>query len=178
MLAMEMMAYLLAAASGISGLPPPLVDELPPVVAMAPEALRAQACSMKQEQCRGIVALFDADNGRILVSDALDLADPADNSFLVHELVHVLEYRYRGGRGPEGCRETLRSERFAYRVQNAYLRREGRAERFGSNIMALGCAPDQPGDSTIRLERGFNRVNEEAVLQDFLEERRRGRAAP
>lgn len=174
----QLLAYLLAAATSLSGLPAVSVDSLPPVNVVSGEMLRTAACPMKQEQCREIVALFDSDSRRVLVSDALDLGSAADNSFVVHELVHVLEYHYRGGRAPQGCPETLRSERFAYRVQNAYLRREGRPERFGGLMMRMVCAPDQPGDSTIRLQLGRSQFNEEMVLQDFLEELRQGRQAP
>lgn len=170
----QLLAYLLAAATSLSGLPEVAVESLPPVAVVSADALHTAACPMKQEQCREIVALFDSDEGRVLVSDTLDLASPADNSFLVHELVHVLEYRYRG-RAPQGCPETLRSERLAYRVQNAYLRREGRPERFGGLMMRMVCAPDQPGDSTIRLQLGRSQFNDEMALREFMEDLTRDR---
>lgn len=170
----QLLAYLLAAATSLSGLPEIAVESLPPVNVISTAALQTAACPMKQEQCREIAALFDSDTGRVLVSDSLDLSSAADNSFVVHELVHVLEYRYRG-RAPQGCPETLRSERFAYRVQNAYLRREGRPERFGGIMMRMVCAPDQPGDSTIRLQLGRSQFSDEMALRDFMEDLTRER---
>lgn len=139
-----LLAYLLSAAASLSGYPAPAVDDLPPIVRMSVGEMRRQVCGDGQRSCANLAALFDSDGRRILLRDDLDLDNPGDNSFLVHELVHVLQHRQRGERTFAGCHETLRSEREAYLVQNRYLKREGAFLRFGEGLAFMRCADVQP----------------------------------
>ena len=155
MVELELLAYLVAAAARLSGLQAMPVAELPPIVQLPPAQLEVQACASMSDGCPNLVAMYDHVGKRILLRDDLDLNNSADNSFLVHELVHVLEHRVKRARFQSNCIETLRSERQAYRVQNAYLREQGKLERHGYMLSQMACAPDQPaGAAAIKLEPG------------------------
>ncbi|MBK7664847.1 MAG: DUF4157 domain-containing protein [Sterolibacteriaceae bacterium] len=143
-----LLAYLLSAAASLSGYPQVAVDALPPIVRMSAAEMRRAVCDHGQNSCADMAAVFDTDGGRILLRDDLDLDSAADNSFLVHELVHVLQHRQRGGRIFAGCHETLRTEREAYAVQNRYLKREGQFLRFGEGLAFMRCADVQPASSS------------------------------
>ncbi|HLO65115.1 MAG TPA: hypothetical protein VK165_19305 [Azonexus sp.] len=117
-----LIAFLLAAAVRITGLPAVPVEELPTFVALAPSELERQVCPDGGNGCKGIAAYFDALHYRILYRDTLDLEQPLDHSFLLHEIVHVLQHRQVGNAMYADCRATLRTEAQAYRAQNAYLR--------------------------------------------------------
>ena len=149
-----LLAYLLSAASTLSGYPPVPEQELPPIVFMSTVDMRREVCGDDQESCANMAAVFDSDRNRILLRNDLDLDNPGDNSFVVHELVHVLQYHQRGERIFAGCHETLQTEREAYRVQNRYLKREGQFLRFGEALMFMTCSAMQPASSSgeVRLD--------------------------
>lgn len=143
-----LLAYLLSAAANLSGYPAVALEDLPPIVRISAAEMRQEFCGDGQRSCANMAALFDGDGKRILLRDDLDLDHPGDNSFLVHELVHVLQHRQRGERIFAGCHETLRTEREAYAVQNRYLKREGAFLRFGEGLALMGCADVQPASSS------------------------------
>lgn len=149
-----LLAYLLSAAANLSGYPPIPVEELPPIAIMSAADMRREVCGDQQKSCANMAAVFDTDGRRILLRDDLDLDNPGDNSFLVHELVHVLQHHQRGERIFAGCHETLHTEREAYSVQNRYLKREGQFLRFGEGLAFMRCSDVQPASSSgeIRLD--------------------------
>lgn len=178
MVDIELLAYLLAAAVRLSGLDPLPVGQLPPVQQMSPNMLQAIACPRRSADCADIAAFFDHTRYRILLRDDLDLARSTDNSFLVHELVHVLEHRAKGKRFLADCADSLRSEREAYRVQNTYLREQGRLERHGDMLSHMDCATEQPnGAAAIRLERR-GRPSDHEALDAFMLDLARRQHAP
>lgn len=139
----DLLAYLLAAAVRLSGLPAIEPEQLPPVQMVDRPQLSATICPGETNQCTNIVAIFDTDGNRILVRDDLDLENATDNSFLVHELVHVLQFRSQGDAIFRDCVTTKATETVAYQVQNAYLRKEGQFARFGEALAFMTCAGDQ-----------------------------------
>lgn len=151
----SLLAYLLSAAANLSGYPAVPIDELPPIVSMSAADMRREVCGDGQASCANMAAVFDTDGKRILLRDDLDLENPGDNSFLVHELVHVLQHRQRGDRIFAGCHETLRTEREAYAVQNRYLKREGVFLRFGEGLGFMRCADVQPASSSGEVTLDF-----------------------
>ncbi len=84
--------------------------------------------------------------------------------------MHVLELHYNGGQTLRGCEANLRSERRAYRVQNAYLRGQGRRERHGRLLAGLVCAPQQPDEGSMILVPAQTAYRERMVLEDFMAE--------
>ncbi|HSD61479.1 MAG TPA: DUF6647 family protein [Burkholderiales bacterium] len=139
----DLLAYLLAAAVRLSGYPAIGPEELPPVLRLPPAELAAQACPHRREDCRSVAAVFEPGQYVIYLRDNLNLEDPADNSFLLHELVHVLQWKRDGEAMYEGCERSMETEREAYRVQNAYLKQEGRLARFGHALLFLSCSGEQ-----------------------------------
>ncbi|HEY6898010.1 MAG TPA: DUF6647 family protein [Rhodocyclaceae bacterium] len=169
-----LLSYLLAMAVALSGYPEMAVEDLPAIQQLPPNALHAAACDDGAAPCENLAALFDSQNQRILISNRLDPADPADNSFLVHEFVHVLQYRQLGESYSEGCEATLAAEREAYRVQNAYLRRAGRLERYGDRLTFMACAARQPSDpTTVVFEPGGHRPSDNDIFDAFMATLRR-----
>jgi hypothetical protein len=136
----SLVAFLLELAVKFTGLPGLPADGLPPLQAVSRSQMRAIACGDSPAGCGQIVALFDADRYRIVYLDTLDLQDAEDNSFLLHEIVHALQYRQRGAAMYADCEALLATEAQAYRAQNAYLRREGRLMQFGDVLQATTCA--------------------------------------
>lgn len=134
-----LIAYLLAAAIRITGLPPVPAEELPPFVALSSRELERQVCPNAGQGCRGIVAYFDALHYRILYRDSLNLDEPFDHSFLLHEMVHVLQHRQEGNAMYEDCRALLRTEAQAYRAQNIYLRAHDQLAYVGTRLNQASC---------------------------------------
>ena len=141
----DLLAYLLAAAVRLSGYPAIALEDLPPVLRLPPAQLAARACPQRREDCGSVAAAFEPGEYAIYLRDNLDLEDPADNSFLLHELVHVLQWKRDGETMYEGCERAIGTEREAYRVQNAYLKQEGRLARFGHALLFLSCAGGSSG---------------------------------
>lgn len=142
----ELLIRLLAAAIEFSGLPGLHVSELPPVVVMSLDDLTRNVCANNPQRCTSLVAAFDTNGYRILVRDTLDLEDPGDNSFLVHEMVHVLQLRKAGIKSFTSCREIVASEHQAYTVQNRYLNANGRIGQQGASLRFVRC-PEEEGSS-------------------------------
>ena len=138
-----LITFLLDMAVKFSGLPPIPLDQLPAFERVSPEQMQAEVCPEAPIACRSIVAVFDTERYRILFLDSLDLEKSADNSFLVHELVHALQYRQRGEAIYADCRALLATEQQAYDAQNGYLKREGQFMRVGEVLRFTTCAQDK-----------------------------------
>lgn len=137
----ELLAYLLAAAIRFSGLPGMPVEAAPPVITLPPAQLSQKACrGHRIADCENIVAVFEPDDYAIYTRDTLDFEDDADNSYLVHELVHVLQWNRDGDAIFESCERALSAEREAYRAQNAYLKREGLLMQAGHVLRFASCS--------------------------------------
>ena len=137
----SLIAYLLLAASRLTGLPAVEIDELPTFVALPASELERQVCVEENGGCSGMAAYFDALHYRILYSENLDLEDPVDHSFLLHELVHVLQHRQVGNTMYADCRAVVQTERQAYRAQNAYINSYGRLVQMGNLLTMSYCPP-------------------------------------
>jgi len=135
----ELLTQLLAAAISLSGLPAIHVSELPPVVMLPRRVLNETVCSSAPVRCSGLIAAFDTQRYRIVVDEKLDFGDPDDDSFLVHELVHVLQFKQSGSVGFTSCNAILDSERQAYAAQDRYLREHGRQAQYGINLRFTHC---------------------------------------
>ena len=138
-----LITFLLDMAVKFTGLPAIPVEAMPDLQPVSRAEMQRRVCPEEAPGCGAIVALFDTDNYRILYLDQLDLDNPADNSFLVHEIVHVLQYHQKGEAIYADCTTLLRTEGQAYRAQNAYLRREGQLMRVGEVLRFTTCAADQ-----------------------------------
>lgn len=169
---LTLMTQLLAATVRLSGLAPMPVQELPGLHTLPAADLRAQACPAEAEACINLAGWYDTLRHRILISEPFDPRSARDLSFVVHELVHVLERRQLGERYQADCEATLKSERRAYRVQNAYLQEHQAPERYGRMLLNVACAPDQPGGAGVmRLEL---MRQDDLMIEAFMDDYRRG----
>jgi len=130
----ETLAFLLTMAISLSGLPGMPVSELPPITPVSQETMFREVCPVHPHDCYGLQAVYDTDGKRVLYLDTLNTEDSFDNSFLVHELVHVLQYRAYGDTIYAGCAALKRTETQAYAVQNAYLKRQGVFAQVGEGL--------------------------------------------
>jgi hypothetical protein len=138
-----LITYLLQAAISHSGYPAIPVENLPPISAVPREVIAKEICPKNPEECLGMVAVFDTDHYRILYSSELDAENAADNSFLIHELVHVLQFKANGEKIFATCEAAMKTETEAYRAQNKYLKKEGQFLRFGESLAFTTCAGSQ-----------------------------------
>ena len=135
----ELLTQLLAAAIQLSGLPAIHVSELPPIVMLPRRVLNETVCSSAPVRCSGLIAAFDTQRYRIVVDEKLDFGDPDDDSFLVHEFVHVLQFKQSGSIGFTSCNAIMKSEHEAYAAQDLYLREHGRPGQYGINMRFTRC---------------------------------------
>ncbi len=149
-------AALLKIAAALAGYPEPAGRPLPAVVAMPVAALKARVCPAAADRCGEVAALYDHHAHRILIRADLDRGDAIGQSFLVHELVHVLQ-AWDHDTDADGCAASLAAERTAYAAQNRFLAQAGRPERFGTMLAMMACAPDQraaaPGMMQLEIAR-------------------------
>lgn len=143
MLDATLIAFLLQAAVSTSGYPAIPAESLPPMKEVKREVIAQEICPQKPEECQGMVAVFDTDRYRILYSDELDAENAGDNSFLIHELVHVLQFKANGEKIFATCEAAMKTETEAYRAQNKYLKKEGQFLRFGEALAFTTCSGAQ-----------------------------------
>jgi hypothetical protein len=135
----ELLSALLFAAIRLTGLPAIHVSELPPVILLPRNELNKTVCAAAPVRCAGLAAAFDTQAYRIVVDDKLDFSDPDDASFLLHEIVHVLQFKNAGITGFTSCTAVLDSEEQAYSAQNAYLREHNRPAYQGAMLRYSRC---------------------------------------
>ncbi|MBB1160577.1 hypothetical protein [Aquariibacter albus] len=164
------LSQLLLLAAQLSDLPAGDVGVAPHVEQLPLAQLHARVCPDRPADCRGMQAHHDPAERRILLADTLDLAHPVGRSFLLHELVHALEAEAGQTPAAEDCEAVLRSERRAYRAQDAFLRDQGQRERFGDRIEMLACQSRQ-GPGVALLEPALHSPGGEwRMLQRFMED--------
>jgi hypothetical protein len=106
-------------------------------------ALAQRVCGEQARDCRGLVAVYDTSRREVAYTDTLDLRDPTDQSYLVHELVHYLQHRHYGERMHLHCEAVLAFEREAYAAQNRYLERFKQWRRVGEVMRYTRCPDGQ-----------------------------------
>ena len=138
----DLVADLLGWASRLSGLPPAPAGQAPSWAARPQAELARVVCGERAADCRGLVAAYDTERRHIVYDAALDLRDPTDQSYLLHELVHYLQHLSLGERLHESCEAVVASERAAYAVQNRYLERFKQWRRVGEAMRYAACPAD------------------------------------
>jgi len=135
----KLAADLLAAAIHWSGLPSMPVDQLPFFEPMSATEITITQCPYVLTECEGIVSLYDHENYLIVYLDTLDMNSVEDRSFIMHEMVHVLQHHAHLVPTPLTCIDVERIEKQAYRAQNAYLRSEGSYLHVGLSDKSTKC---------------------------------------
>ena len=140
----EELEPLLTAATRLSRLPPLPAARVPPVCLVTEAQLRAIVCEHQAAGCRGLQATYDTERNRVLVADWGRDRGSEWESFVVHELVHALQYAQRGAAIYAGCETTRATELQAYAVQDAYLKERGALMRVGAVMNWWWVCPDGP----------------------------------
>lgn len=145
-------ADLVGWASRLSGLPNPPNEPLPRFMPLPQREIAKTVCADKPAGCESLVAVYDTDRRRILYRDTLDMRDPTDQSFIVHELVHHLQFLQRGDSLFASCQSTLAGESQAYRVQNLYQDHFRQWQRMGEVLRYMHC---DGGDAPVARVMGM-----------------------
>jgi hypothetical protein len=136
----ELLTALLIWTAQASGYPP--VEPMPRVeLASAAELDRIFAAGGAEAGDRQVAALYEPARNVISIDAALDLEGPLGRSYLVHELVHALQFA-AGRQAQVRCVGLLEAE--AYRVQARYLKDHDRQQDANLHtilgLMQAGCA--------------------------------------
>lgn len=135
----KLAADLLAMAIRFSGLPGMPADQLPFFEPMTTAQLGMQVCPYVMTKCDGIVSAYNHEDYVVIYLDTLNVEDVVDSSFLVHELVHVLQHHAHIVPKPLTCEALKRMEIQAYSAQNAYLKHMGSSLRYGRTAESTTC---------------------------------------
>ncbi|WP_156901233.1 hypothetical protein [Azohydromonas australica] len=144
-------ADLLDWASRLSGLPSPPGEPLPQLIPLPQREIEKTVCPERRGGCGSLVAVYDTDRRRVLYRDTLDMRDPTDQSFIVHELVHHLQFLQRGAALFATCQSTLAGEAQAYRVQNLYQTQFRQWQRMGEILRYMHCDGSTGAEPVARL---------------------------
>lgn len=147
----ELLMDMVSWAVRLSGRQPPADGRMPDIMLISGEGLRATVCPEGGRNCNGLMAVYGTEQRHILLRDSLDMADPADQSFLVHELVHWLQHMDHGPAIEASCQAVLDAETEAYAVQNRYLRLFRQWMRVGEMLRFAHCE-DGDGHRTAAAE--------------------------
>ena len=140
----ELAADLVGWAQRLSGRASPAGAALPELQPLPDDELARTVCPQQPHACRGIVAAYDTTRRRIVYRMSLDMRDPTDQSFIVHELMHWLQHLQRGHDLERSCESVLVAEREAYAVQSRYLERFKQWQRVGEILRFTFCPQERP----------------------------------
>ncbi|MFK7966713.1 MAG: hypothetical protein AB8C46_22360 [Burkholderiaceae bacterium] len=99
--------------------------QAPPLVGLSEKELHRRVCPVAPGQCESLIAAYGIKDRVILYNEALNMNNPVDRSYLLHELVHFLQHREEGPQVTTSCESILRWERHAYAAQSRYLAHSG-----------------------------------------------------
>jgi hypothetical protein len=104
-----------------------------------------------RRHCRLLVALYDTERARIVYRNTLDMRDPTDQSFIVHELVHHLQFLVQGDELFATCRSTMAAEEQAYRAQSLYQKHFRQWQRMGEVMRFMNCEDRASSEPLVRI---------------------------
>ena len=147
----ELAADLLGWASRLSGMASPPGVPMPLFLPLPPVRFAAVVCPDSPTGCRSLVALYDTERARIVYRNTLDMREPTDQSFIVHELVHHLQFLMQGDALFATCRSTMAAEEQAYRAQNLYQKHFRQWQRMGEMMRFMHCEDDASSGPLVRV---------------------------
>lgn len=134
----ELLDDLMHWAVKLSGLPG--VPSAPTIYPLDAEQLVQKVCPHDPVNCKSLVSFYSTEDRTIFYLNSLDMYDDMDLSFLVHEMVHHLQYAVQGEALFATCERTSVAELQAYTVQNQYLTHFKQWRRFGDALRYIKCA--------------------------------------
>ena len=138
----ETIKYLYGKAVKLSGLNPMPIDALPPIYKVSKSQMNHIVCPNDPENCRNLAAVFDDIEYRILILDDFEISEnfkPYDYSFVIHELIHALQYNQFGPEIFKDCRAIFETEKVAYLAQDRYLSEQGSFHRVAHFLRFFVC---------------------------------------
>jgi hypothetical protein len=142
----DVLEYLFSKAARLSGIKAYNLKEAPPIYVVTKLELNSEVCPEDPNNCRNLAAVFDDLSYRILIRDDLEITsnfNPFNYSFLIHEIIHSLQYRSFGAEIFNGCDAVYKTEELAYNSQDQYLKEEGEFFRAGIALKYFYCDPEQ-----------------------------------
>jgi hypothetical protein len=139
---METKEYLFGKAVRLSGITEYTLADMPPIYLVSKKDLNKEVCPEDPENCRNLAAVFDDIRYRILALNDLEISSnfkPFNYSFVIHELIHALQYRSRGAEIFNGCDSVYNTELEAYTAQDLYLKEEGEFFRASIALKYFYC---------------------------------------
>ncbi len=124
---------------------------MPQVISMSKEAITQEICPERHSQCDTLVALFEPLKYRVIYRNSLNLTKPYDRSFLVHELVHVLQFKAKGASIFASCKTRVMAEREAYKTQDRFLAENALEIRVSGALRFMQC-PEEPAQGVAAKE--------------------------
>lgn len=138
----ETLTYLFDKARRLSGIENFGIEVVPPLYLVTHEQMNQEVCPETPGQCRNLAAVFDDLNYRILVLEDLKISQnfkPFEYSFLIHEIIHALQYRQSGAEIFKDCQAIYETESLAYHSQDQYLKEEGEFFRPSVALKSFYC---------------------------------------
>lgn len=134
--------YIFGKASRLSGITKFTLKDMPPIFVVPEETITELVCNGDHYECKNLAAIFDDIKYRILIKDSFDLSDnfdPFGYSFLIHELIHALQYLDRGPEIFKNCDAVFETESEAYHAQDKFLKEEGNFFRAAMALKYFYC---------------------------------------
>ncbi|MCB0367987.1 MAG: hypothetical protein KDD45_00760 [Bdellovibrionales bacterium] len=135
----ELIDFLFEEASSLSNYTMYPRDHRPPIIKKTKEQMQKQVCPDDPNNCYNLAAFYDTDKNEIVYDEMLDIDNNNDNSFIVHEIVHSLQFYHNGDSIFKDCESTKATELEAYTVQNKYLKKMGVFAQYGEALRFLIC---------------------------------------
>lgn len=154
----ELISYAYQKAVRISGINAYPESKIPPIYIVSKEELGKIVCPEDPGSCDRLAAVFDDIEYRIIVRSDFTFNNAFDDSFLIHELVHTLQYNQNGPEIFKNCQAIYSTEELAYQAQDTYLKEEGAFFRASIALKFFYCdeeiaAKDYAKSKTIWEER-------------------------
>lgn len=135
----ELIDFLYDSASGLSHYSMYPKEHRPLILKKTKQQMQQEICPTDPNNCYNLAAYYNTEKNEIIYDEVLDIDSNHDNSFIVHEIVHSLQYFHNGDAIFKDCKATKATELEAYDVQNRYLKKMGVFAQYGDALKFLVC---------------------------------------
>lgn len=135
----ELLDFLFDTASSISNYSLYPTEKRPKIFKKTKQEMQNEICPTDPNNCYNLAAFYNTEKNEIIYDEVLDIESNHDNSFIVHEIVHSLQYFHKGDSIYKDCLASKETESEAYEVQNKYLKKMGVFANYGEALKFLIC---------------------------------------